>query len=321
MILYKEFFKDKPTDEQIFIDFGTRHNIRVKELLMNKTNMDEFLATIAELRFGVFFNSFFSKLEYGQKAFPNSSLTPDWVIHTESQSVVAEVFRINPAKGDQEKLEFGSKLTETLCRIQKDYYLQLKYDYSDILVQCIDFEHFYTKVSQWLNTDREVGEKCDVLGICLQVVSKNRGKQHVLPIGNISAIDFDFRRLSGQNSRLFSKLKYASHAWTNNMPFIICVHLSLESWFKPEDIYEHLYGVSGEFFHHEPIGEHYPGAPFHEISKGLYYSNATFKSQISGILVRYNSDYVFFLNYSNSNKMSRQFVDVLTPYLYKDLVM
>lgn len=321
MDLFNEFFKDKPNDKREFLDFGTKNNILVEDLLKRASNSTDFLATIIELRFGMFLDSLFSNVRYDKKAFPDNNLTPDWVISTDEQTAIAEVFRLNASKFDQEEIEFGDKLMDTLKKIQEDYYIQLDYDYNESLRQSVDFECIYVNVANWLKQDRRIGDKILLFEISFEVVAKNRGKGNVISIGNFTPIKFDYRRLSGKNSRLFSKLKYAEHAWNNGMPFIICMYLSFESWFKPEDVYEHLYGTSGEFIHSRSFGEYYPRAPFHDISKGLFYSDDIFRKQVSGVLVKYQNDFIFFPNYSMSNKLGNQFLDTLKPYFYEKLAL
>lgn len=320
MNLYNQFFKDKQKDEQEFILFGERHEIRVKPLLERISNEDEFLATIIELRFGVFLNNFFHRLDYEKRAFPHSMFTPDWLIHSEEQRIVAEVFRLNPSKKDQEEIDFGVKLMDTLALIKEDYCLQLEYDYNEILSLLINFDDVREKISLWFNGGRELEEKLTLYDVLsFKVIDKNLGYNKVLSVGNFSTINFDYRRLSGGNSRLLSKLKYAQVSYENDMPYIICVYLSFQSWFKPEDVYEKLYGSSVEFHHNEPWGQYYPNAPFHDISKGLFYTNMPFRKYVSGILVRYQDEYIFFPNYSSLNKLSNQVLDLLRPFFYKEL--
>ncbi|MGO1822269.1 MAG: hypothetical protein ACTHZG_08715 [Ruoffia tabacinasalis] len=321
MNLFNEFFKDKVGDKRELLDFGVKNNILVEDLLSRISNRTDFLATIIELRFGMFFDSLFYKVAYDKKAFRGSNLTPDWTITTDKQAVIAEVFRLNASKFDQDEIEFGDKLMDILGKIQEDYYIQLDYDYSERLNQSVDFECIYIDVADWLKVARGIGDKTILFEISFEVVAKNRGSGNVVAFGNFTPIKFDYRRLSGRNSRLFSKLKYAEHAWNNGMPFVICMHLSFESWFKPEDVYEHLYGASGEFLHSRPFGEYYPRAPFHDISRGLYYSDEIFRNQVSGVLVRYQNDFTFFPNYSISNRLDDQFLDTLKPYLYKKLTV
>src|SRR5690606_25161126 len=143
-------------DEQEFILFGGRHGIRVKHLLERISNKDEFLATIIELRFGVFLDIFFQRLDYEKRAFPHNKFTPDWLIHSEEQRIVAEVFRLNPSKGNQEEIDFGDKLMDTLALIQEDYCLQLDYDYNEVSSLVIDFDNVREEVNLWLNGGKEL---------------------------------------------------------------------------------------------------------------------------------------------------------------------
>jgi len=317
---YADFFVDKPELVATFNKFGERYNIPVAKKLKSIKDRDEFLAEIIEYRFGVLFGALFENVEHERKVFPGSPFTPDWTITSGSQLVVAEVIRLNPSQGDSLEMKLTDALMNSLNTILGDYLVQLKYNYEEIKDLPIDQEYFKSQVREWILTDPSIGSYMTFNSkINVVVKKKNVGLTKVNAISSFRRINFDYRRLTGENSRLFSKLKYAGAVNKHELPYIICMHLSFESWFKPEDMYEKLYGPSAVFEADRPFKEFYPGAEFHTFADGLYYSNETIKNCVSGIIIYYHQGFTFFPNYCCTNRLSGDSIRRLNNFLYKDL--
>ena len=320
MNYYSEFFKDKPELELSFRQLSTDFDIPVERKLKAITDETEFLAAIIEFRFGVLFSALSYTLFHDRIIFPESPLKPDWTIICDQETIVAEVVRLNPSLKDSQELEFSDNLMETLQSIEENFFLELDYDYTQVSALELDHDDIKSLVIDWLKPERAVGDQVVFYGlITLTVVQKNTNITHVCVVGAFSTINFDYRRLYGENSRLFSKLKYADAVQTHNYPFIICMHLSFESWFKPEELYEKLYGQTCSFHHHEPFEEYYPEVPFQMFMNGLFYSNESFRNSVSGIIAYYQGEFTFFPNYAKSNRLSQRSLDFLNCHLYKDL--
>lgn len=320
MNLYQKFFENKLEQEKDFVFLGEQIGVDFRCVLEKKTTEEKFLSTLNEFKLGLFFKNLCEKMIYDTKAFPNSRFTPDWVLHLGEERIVAEVFRLYSSKIDSEEQELSSKLINTIALISADYCVELNYSYQRILLLKIDYECILERVESWLNIGREVGESLILYDeIEVKISKKNQGNTTVACRGNINIVNFDFRRLSGANSRLSSKLKYAEIAFHNDMPFIICVHLSFETWFNPQDLYQDLYGLSAEFDNEEPWEEYYPHVPYHDMGTGLYYKEKNRFKFVSGIILYYQNNYSFFPNYSSVNKLSNRVLGVLTPYLYEEL--
>jgi hypothetical protein len=182
-------------------------------------------------------------------------------------------------------------------------------------------EHFESQAREWIYTNPSEGDYM-TFGHKIKIIVKQKdiGLTKVNAMSPFVSIRFDYRRLAGEESRLFEKLdKYADLANKHNLPYLICLHLSFESWFKPEDMYTKLYGCSGVFHGDEPFNEYYPDAVFHTYADGLYYCNDIIKNCVSGVIVYYQNEFTFFPNYSDKNRLSNDSMQLLNAYLYNDL--
>lgn len=319
-ILYSIFFKNKPTAEAELLEFGKRCAIPVERNLKDIGDETEFLAEIMEYRFGNFFSKLFTDLRHEYPTFPNSSYTPDWTMRNGSETIVAEVFRLNASQRDTEEMQYADKLAGVLGELKKDFLLKIKYKFQQLSETALDLKVIKSFVYDWLESNPEVNSKVSFNNeINFAVLSKNQGLKKVNSLGPLRIIDFDYRRLTGERSRLFSKLKYKNELDKNNIPYLVCMHLAFESSFDPEDIFQRLYGMSTLFEIDEPFEEFYPKVAFHDISQGLYYNNDDIKNYISGILVYYEGQFSYFPNYSKHNRLSKDSHELLKPYLYKKL--
>lgn len=317
---YSAFFIDKPELEITFKEFSDQFNIPVERKLKAIKDKDEFLAEIIEFQFGIFFGSMFNNVQHERKIFLDSLFTPDWTIINDSHEIVAEVIRLNSSQRDLEEEQVSDKLMETLENIPGDYVVQLKYKYEKIKDINLDHAHLNTSVTEWLKKSREISDFM-VFNKTIQVTvtHKGIGSPIVHIVGAYRSINFDYRRLSGQKSRLFSKLKYADAVNQQQLPYFICIHLSFESGFDTQDMFKSLYGCSGIFHGDEPFEEFYPDAPFHSFMDGLFYNNEIIKNCVSGIIVYYQGTFTFFQNYCNTNRLPSNSKEILNKYLYEEL--
>lgn len=318
--LYTAFFKDKPEDEATIQAFAASSGIPVEQNLKAIQDRTEFLSEIIEYRFGIFFSKLFTELKHEPRAFPDSPYTPDWSMLSANEKIIAEVFRLNSSRKDALDLDYSDKLAGVLHEIAKDFLLKLEYQYEQLTGISHNLTAIKSSIENWLITNPELGTSFEFNNeINFTVRGKDSGLTKVNIISPYRAINFDYRRLTGEKSRLFSKLKYATELSKSNIPYIVCMHLTFESWFDTEDVYQRLYGSAGILHDDEPFEEFYPGAVFHDISSGLYYSNELIKDCVSGILVSYQGNFSYFPNYSHNNRLSPESKTLLDQFLYKEL--
>jgi hypothetical protein len=318
--LYSAFFIDKPDLEIKFKLLSEKFNIPIeRKLKALKKDKDEFLAAIIEFQFGSFFGSLFKNIQHERKIFIDSQFTPDWTITTENQEIVAEVIRLNPSKRDLEEMQFSEALIEKFSNISGDYVVQIKYKYDEIKNNELAEDNLIAKIDIWLKADRKVGESLQLDNMRIIVTHKNVGLTNIQAIGTFRTINFDYRRLDGDKSRLLSKLKYADAVIKQQLPYFICIHLSFDSGFDPHDMYKVLFGSGGIFYGDEPFDGYYPNAAFHTFTDGLFYRNDVVKNCVSGVIVYYNGNFTVFPNYCKTNRLSDDCKRILETFLYTDL--
>lgn len=318
--LYTAFFQDKPEDEIELLAFAASTGIPAVQNLKTIRDRTEFLSEIIEYRFGIFFSKLFTGLKHEPLAFPNSPYTPDWSMLNADEKIIAEVFRLNPSHKDAMDLDYSDRLAGELHQIKRDFLLKAEYQFEKLTAASQDLPAIKNSIDAWLDLSPELGAAFEFNDeINFTVRAKNAGLTKVNVLSPYRTINFDYRRLTGERSTLFSKLKYANEISKNNIPYIVCMHLTFESWFDAEDVYQRLYGSSGIFHDEKPFEEFYPGAVFHDISTGLYYSNELIKNCVSGILVYYQGVFSYFPNYSHKNRLSPESKALLNNFLYKDL--
>jgi hypothetical protein len=151
-------------------------------------------------------------------------------------------------------------------------------------------------VENWLSQPRAIRDKLILLdSIEVEVIELNSDVSHVCLVGGGGSINFDYRRLSSENSSLALKaLKYSSIIEEKALPYIICLYMDFHTWFKKDDLFRGLYGSSVQ---------HMEGAIFysHLIQDALYYSKDRIMKNVSGVLLRQGDEYTYFHNYSNNN--------------------
>ena len=73
--------------------------------------------------------------------------------------------------------------------------------------------------------------------------------------------------------------------------------MDFHTWFRKDDLYNTLYGLSAE---HEARINYFS----HNIEKALFYSNRELMNNVSGILLRQGDEFTYYHNYSKSNKLN-----------------
>ncbi len=276
--------------------FDKQHHSNFVSILGREENENVFLSTITEIYFGLFFDKICTTINYN-KLYEN--LTPDWTITINGQNVIAEVLRLNPSLSDKLKLDFDNKFMEAIQQIMIGCFLSFDYDEREISRENIDTEKCKLLVEKWLNSKPAIGDTIVLFDtIELQIIDYPPNITNVCLGGGGGSINFDYRRLNSDRSTLLKKTKkYYSIIEKNNLPYIVCVYMDFHTWFKKDDLYSTLYGLSTE---HEAEVNYLS----HSIENALYYANPLVRQNVSGVLLRQGDEYTYFHNYSMSNKLS-----------------
>jgi hypothetical protein len=89
-----------------------KHNMSLFDKIRKEDNMLNLKSLLTEAHFGFFFDSIGSCLKYNHKISKANDLTPDYIFSKNSQDIIAEVFRVNPAQTDMEIQEAEDKAIE-----------------------------------------------------------------------------------------------------------------------------------------------------------------------------------------------------------------
>lgn len=79
-----------------------KHNLSLLKKIKKEENKIHLKSLLTEAHFGLFFDTICAQLKYNNRIFKGSKTTPDFVITKNSQDIIIEVCRINPAKEDQD---------------------------------------------------------------------------------------------------------------------------------------------------------------------------------------------------------------------------
>lgn len=132
----------------------------------------------------------------------------------------------------------------------------------------------------------------------VHLLKYNEHVEHACLGGGGGAVNFNFRRLYGENSPLLKKVKKYSEAINQyNLPFILCIYMDFHTWFGKDDLYHSLYGRSTEHFEECNYYSHL-------IENSLYYSSPRVMKYVSGILLRQADEYTYYHNFTGSNKLN-----------------
>jgi hypothetical protein len=79
-----------------------KHNLSLFQKIRKEEVMLHLKSLLTEAHFGIYFDSIGSKLKYNSRVFKENEVTPDFAFTKNSQEIIAEVCRVNPAEKDME---------------------------------------------------------------------------------------------------------------------------------------------------------------------------------------------------------------------------
>ncbi|MBO0356672.1 hypothetical protein J0X19_01820 [Hymenobacter sp. BT186] len=296
MTFFDKFFDGRIELYNQYKAFDAKHQLRVLSQLSQEDNQSQFLSKISEINFGLFFDNLNSQISY-EKIYDN--YTPDWAIELNGQSIIAEVLRLNPSVAEQRFLDFCDEFESKIRAIEIGCCLNFKYDKNLLDIDNIDIDACKVLIENWLR-DNPVENRVLVLfgSIKIVLVYLKEDLCHACLIMEGGAIKFDYRRLSSEKSALVNKAKkYTSIIEKYGLPYIVCICIDTHAWFRKDDLYQALYGLSTE--HVGPIKSF-----SHLIENALYYSSEQVMTRVSGVLLRQNDEYTYYHNYSFDNKLN-----------------
>jgi hypothetical protein len=272
---------------------------KILKRLKSENDRNNFISTVAEIRFGKLFSELGFEVEYDKK-FPNNQ-RPDWLIKLRDSTAICDVYRLGKSDKDQVRSDFQGKLMEKLEEIPKSYFIKINFidEYFDSNKYNVD--QISNEVRDWLDSTRIVGESISVAdNFEFEIRKTNTNSKHVCCVGNASSIDIKPQKVNQienlSPNEITKKLnKYDKIISEYSMPYFICVYIDFVSGFDHGDLRERFLGHGVEFIDFgTPIANleqfRHMGQTWTEL--GEFYNNL----QLSGILTFYNEQFKLLLN-------------------------
>jgi hypothetical protein len=77
-----------------------KHHLSLFRQLRKTNDLANLRATLTEPHFGLFFDKHCQNLRYDKAVFTGSKKTPDWCLQKNGQTIIAEVYRLNPSEDE-----------------------------------------------------------------------------------------------------------------------------------------------------------------------------------------------------------------------------
>lgn len=298
MTLYEEYVSGWKNFEAELSIFESDTQKKLLRKLKREKDRANFLSSITEVNFGIFYAQNGATVEYEKKyQVKDKKQEPDWTITLNDQVFLSEVLRLNPTQKDQKRNDFGVKLLNAIEQLEGSYFVEV--NYQDEYFRVLDFslDDIVKELKDWFSTERKLGDSITLFNnFTFTIISANTYEETVLIAGNFNSIDIDRRRLESSNSEFYKKVdKYADLIEQTNMPFVISLYIDFKNGLDREDVLSFLYGKS--------VDDRIINSEYTEFTSGLFY-NDNAKKYLSGVMLRYNSKHTFFYNYFRDNKLN-----------------
>jgi len=97
---------------------SAKYNLSLYRKIQAETNHISRKSFATESSFGLFFDAYCDDLKYDCPIFEGNNLTPDWIVTSNGQTIIAEVYRLNASNEEQEwQFELGKAIQDA----QKKY--------------------------------------------------------------------------------------------------------------------------------------------------------------------------------------------------------
>jgi hypothetical protein len=291
--LFDKFFSCRDDLKSQFQKFDTKYNLGLINKLAKEKDERRFYSRITEINFGIFFDTIGCSVECDK---PYGQMTPDWTLKVNGQYIIAEVLRLNPSESDKQLIDFQEKLAEVLSKASVNTGHTLEIHCKKNKVQFLDVDKCASLIEDWLINKPPIDSTLVLFDVVNVIIYSYNDSQNITLAFGPDKIDFDYKRLVSDNSALLKKVrKYDYVIKENNIPYIICIFLDAHSWFREDDLYQYLYGLSTEHLHEKRIS-HFTG-------DALYYSSERVMKNVSGILMRRMGQVTYYHNFTSANRL------------------
>lgn len=295
--LYCSYHPEFLNSLEIFSEINKK---RILKNLKTHQNKNNFLSTIAEVKFGELFTKLNFEIEYDKKYY--NKQTPDWSLIYENSVAICEVYRLGKSKKDQIYCDFENQIKEVLVKLRYNYFIKINFFDEDIDLSKFNTNIIINEVEDWLRKSTKViGDRIIVnTNFEFEVIKTNTNVNHLCFIGPAKSIDYKPHKLKQveylNDNEITKKLKkYNNVILKENLAYFICVSVDFVSGFDIADFSEFFLGMGVENIDYgtpfnEPEEFKHWGSTWTELGK--FYDNP----QLSGIIIYYNNSFTFLIN-------------------------
>lgn len=221
---------------------------RIIKSFNKERDKNNFISTLAELKFVHQFNEIGFNIEYEKKyKLKSGEKTPDLTLELNGKNFIGEVYRLGSSEKDDKITQFIDKVGDVLSGIESDYLLLMEfknksYDFIDF-----DFNHFEDSIEIWIRNKPRLN---DVLnynsGIDFVVLHKGNWVTTQLIsdpiIMNIKSEKLTQKEYLSDNEITKKILKYKEIIKQREVPYFLCIETDFNSGFH--------FSEFSERFHH-----------------------------------------------------------------------
>lgn len=280
--------------------FSETNKKRILKNLKSTKQKNNFLSTVAEIKFGELFNKLNLEIEYEKKFYTKQ--TPDWSLNFENSSAICEVYRLGKSEKDEMFSDFENQIRESLEKLQYNYFIKIYLFNEDFDITKFEARTIIRELKSWLkNSPKIVGDKIIIYDhFVFEIIKVNTNINNLCIIGPAKSIDYKPHKLkqieSLRENEISKKLKkYNEIISKEELAYFICVYIDFISGFNIDDFKEYFLGIGVQNIDFEtPVGKldefKHLGSTWTEL--GEFYNNL----QLSGIIIFYNNSFYFLIN-------------------------
>ncbi|MDN3621375.1 hypothetical protein QWY81_18045 [Polaribacter undariae] len=299
--LLNEYCKYHPDFLKRFELFPEREKI-FQEL--KKTNKkSQFLSTVSELEFGIFFNKIGFEVTY-EKKYKNNK-TPDWTISSDNEVSICEIYKLGRSNIDQKRTDFQNSLIESLQKIPLNFLIRITFVKEYFEIEKYNIDSIVLEIKNWLNSLSSNKNESILIqkNFLIEIQENKKKRDYVKCLGIISSIDYkpekliQSKYLKRPNEISKKILKYKSIIEENKSSYFIGVNIDFVSGFEPSDFVEYFRGNIVNFIDYGKTSPYDFPPEIKELGEfwtelGVFYKN----HHLSGIILRYSNEFYILLN-------------------------
>ncbi|KUG10257.1 hypothetical protein [Elizabethkingia miricola] len=268
---------------------------KIIKRLNRENDRNNYISTLAELRFISIFNEYKFKIEYEKKyKFIFNEQTPDITLEMYGNKIIAEIYRLGSSETDYKIELFIDKVSGIINEIESNNVLLLEFKNESINIDSFDFNNLNYKIQEWFQTKPTINSILDYnsdINFKIMYESKIGATQLISdPVFLTIKSQKVIQDVNLSHNEITKKIiKYRELIKAINTPFFLCIEIDLISGFNFLDIKERFHHSGAEVGDYEKHKQFYT-----QSGKGKCWSilgdfyNYSF---LSGIFISFNNEY------------------------------